>query len=94
MFGTSPNYFFDVDGEADWDLSDVNAPTQPMEHTVLKPRLTAIQETFRRDDVVGLRSMIDVVGFVPGRVLAPVPSEVSSNDALWHIAEVSDLKVT
>lgn len=38
VFATSPAYHVKVDGEADWNLADMNAAYEPMDHIVLKTK--------------------------------------------------------
>lgn len=44
----SPEYVFDVDGEADWDLTDLNVDGRPLPHTTLKAKLVELQDACRR----------------------------------------------
>lgn len=88
----SPDYYVNVDGEADGNLEDLNVVDDPLEHTVLKMKYTELQEACRRADVVVSPSMVNVVGFAAGRVTVIVASRFSSNDLFRRPAEVYEFQ--
>lgn len=49
---SSPDYYVNVDGEADWNLADVNPSDEPLDHTVLRTKLSELQDACRRVDLV------------------------------------------
>lgn len=73
----SPEYYDDVDGEADSDLEGKNAADELLQHTVLKLRFTKLRNACRRAHVFIFSAMNDVVDFVFRRVLAPVAGAFS-----------------
>lgn len=90
---TSPGNYVDVDGEAERDLADLNAAKEPLGHTILKTKLTELQEACRRVEDAVSSSMIDVVDFAFWRVLAVAVNNTFSNDVLWRTAEVCKLQI-
>lgn len=71
----------------------MNAADEPLEHFVLKTKITELQEARCRTDGSVLSSMIDVVDFASGSVLAFFVSAFSSNHAFRCTAEVSELQI-
>lgn len=88
---TSSDYYIDVDSNGNWDAADINAAWEPLEYTVLKKTFEEVPETCRRVDVAVPLYMIGVICFVIGLVSAVNAGDKSFNDALRHIAEVSEL---
>lgn len=65
----------------------------PLEHTIFKTKLMALQEGFRRINIAVFSSMIYVVNFVIGSISAVAVGDSSSNDGLWRTVEVYKLQI-
>lgn len=88
----SPYDYVDVDYEADWDLTDLNAAEGMVAHIFLKLAFRKLLETCHRAEVPVLPFMIDVADIALERVSDFVVGDVSSNDALGRSAKVSVLQ--
>lgn len=64
---TSSDYYVNVEGDADKELTILNAADESLEHNVLKTMFRELQEAYHRGKVFLLSCMIDVVDFVLGR---------------------------
>lgn len=84
VLSTSSDYYVSVDDKVDWDLAKLNAENEPMEHTVLKTKLTEPQEVCRR---------ADVADFSLGHVSFLVSGDVSSKELVWRTAEMFELQI-
>lgn len=89
----STDYFVDVDGETDWDLTNMNAADERCKHTVLMTKFTVLEEAFRCSDVTVPFSMTDVVDLALGCVSAPGAGDVSSKHALRRNSEVYEPQI-
>lgn len=63
-----------------------------LEHSVLKMKLTQLQEACHRADVSALLCMIDVIDFVLRRFSAVIAGGISLSGALRRTAEESELQ--
>lgn len=66
----SLDYYADVGKEARWYPVEVNAEDESLEHTVLKTKFRYLEEACRFIDFAVSFSIIDVVNFIAGRVIA------------------------
>lgn len=79
---TSPDYYVDVRGEANWYLAELNAVDEPSRRIVWTTEFTELQDACRRADVFASSSRKDVLYFARGPVSALVTSEISFSGAL------------
>lgn len=93
LFSTSPEYYVQVDGEADWNLADLNAAKVPFGHTVSRKTSTELQEASRRPDFAFISLTVDVVDFALDRTFTPVAGHVTSGSSFWCIFEFSEMQV-
>lgn len=91
---TTPDYFFNEDDEACWHLVALNAPEQPLEHTILNTKLTKLPEAFCLVDAAIPSSMWHGAGFVLALFSAVFAGASSFIDALRRIAEVFELHIS
>lgn len=89
----SPEYYVDMDGEADWDLVNLNAADEQFAYISLKAKFTELQEACGRAEVVDRLSTMNVVDFALGRTSAPVAGDANCVDLLPRNADVSDLQL-
>lgn len=55
---TSLGYYVPVNGKADLDLANINVADGPLEYTVLRTKLTEVQEACRPADIAVPSSII------------------------------------
>lgn len=84
----SPDYYFDLDDETDSHSADLNATDETMGQTVLKKKSTKLLESCRRADFVVPSSLIYIIDFAIGIVLASFGDEISLNNPLRSEAKV------
>lgn len=90
---TSPDFYVDFNGDADWDSTNLNAADLPLQHTVVKTKFTELQEACDSAKLTILWSMIDVVDFGFGCISALAAGLVFSNDSLRRSAKISKLQM-
>lgn len=90
---TSPDYYVDVNGKADWHLTDLNVADESLKLTVLKTKLKKLQEACLRAVGTALLSVLYVLDFALGFFLAPVAGDIFSNNALGRTAEVFEVQI-
>lgn len=74
-----------------WDLADMDAAEGRPKHTVLKAKLTELQDTCRRAGVTVLSSLIDVVKFAVRRASVSSGGDISSSNVLRRDFMMSDV---
>lgn len=67
-------------------LQNLHAPDQPLDHTVLMMKLTALQYAYRRAYVVVPSSMLSVVEFSLALVSVPLAVQASLSELAQHDA--------
>lgn len=89
---TSLGYYVDVNGDSDWDPAGLNAADDLLDQTVSTTKLTELQESYRRANLAGLSSTVDVAKFARPHIHAPVTDNMFYNDRLRRSAGVSSCK--
>lgn len=93
MPATFADYSVDVDGEADWELANVNTAQEPLEHSALITRfMEEVQQACWHADAAAPSSMIDVVDFALWQVSASVAGDVFSIDVFRSTLKMSEVQ--